>query len=118
MKKIIILVAIVFGLTVGTLTSAFALEAPGPFKINAICMSNATSYHFRIYSDTPSWHCSGEPTVGGAWSYINENDDEAAGKIKTLQLASAMGKTVHLYTQGVAHPSGQIYCRIVEFIIR
>jgi hypothetical protein len=117
MKKTVILFVIVFGLTVGTITSASAWETPGPFKINAIYMSNANNYHFRVYSSTPYWHCSGGPTAGGAWSYINENDDGAAGKIKTLQLAYAMGKTVQLYTQGVAHSSGQVYCRIVEFII-
>lgn len=116
MKKTVMLFVIVFGLIVGSLTSAFAWETPGPFKINAIYMSNATNYHFRIYSSTPSWHCSGGP-ANPAWSFINEDDSGAEAKIKTLQLAYAMGKTVQLYTQGVAHPSGQTYCRIVEFII-
>lgn len=117
MKKTVMLFVIVFGLTVGTLTPAFALESPGPFKINAIYMSNATNYHFRIYSSTPSWHCSGGPTVGGAWSFINEDDSGAEAKIKTLQLAYAMGKTVQLYTQGVVGPNGQTLCRVVEFSI-
>lgn len=111
MKKKIAVFLIAVSLCFATQVMAF--ETPGPFKISSLYISHAGNYHFRVYSNKPSnWHCHGGP-INPAWSYINESDSGAKGKIATLQLAYALGKNVHILTEKIGN-----YCHIVELMIQ
>jgi len=90
-----------------------AAEYPTPFKISSIFVSSASNYHFRVESNTGNWHCSNGPKLP-AWSYVNEADSGAKGKISALLAAYASGKSVTLVTEGVA-AGANTYCRILEF---
>lgn len=93
---------------------ASAFEYPAPIKIQAIVMSSAKNYHFRVISNNPgAWLCSNGPT-NEAWAYINEDDSGAKGKMAALLLAYSMGKTVTLTTAGV-DGGGVTYCHIFDF---
>jgi hypothetical protein len=114
MKKIMVgILFLISGLLVGTANSA---EYPGAFHISSVFLSNATNFHFRIYSDNPgSWLCSNGPR-NPSWGYINEADSGAKGKIAALLEAYAMGKTITATTIGVPY-NGSTYCQIIEFQI-
>lgn len=95
--------------------NAGAAEYPTPFKISSIFVSSASNYHFRVESNTGNWHCNNGPK-SPAWSYVNETDSGAKGKISALLAAYASGKSVTLVTEGVI-AGANTYCRILEFKI-
>ena len=93
--------------------NVYAVEYPTPFKISSIYVSSASNYHFRVESSTGNWHCNNGPK-SPAWSYVNEPDSGAKGKMSALLAAYASGKSVALVTEGVT-VGANTYCRIVEF---
>ena len=103
MKKYLRIIAIFTAITLVSGIScvwAEGPEYPAPFKIRNIKVANAGNFHFRVISDSPDkWHCHNGPT-DEAWSYINENDNGAKGKMAILMMAFALGKTVELVTEG------------------
>ncbi|PID52785.1 MAG: hypothetical protein CR972_00005 [Candidatus Moraniibacteriota bacterium] len=111
MKKL--LGVVLFCVMVMNTGTAYSLEHPAPFKISKIFVSNANNYHFRIFSDSPNWHCYGGPQ-GEAWSYIDETDSGAIEKMNMLKLAYAMDKTVEIITAGVEHSDTMMVCHIIE----
>lgn len=116
MKRIVILLCIFFVALCGSI-DVFAAETPSPVGIKRLYYSSGTTnYFFRVVSNGTGTLCANGPTVD-SWAYINMSDDGAQEKIKALQIAYVMGKTVQLYTQGVLDPSGSTYCHILAFQI-
>ncbi len=99
-----------------SISTPYALEAPGPTKIKKVYVSNGDNFHLRVFADSSDpnyWYCNNGPKGEDAWAYINQNDSGFPTKMAVLLHSFSKGHEIKVYTEGVDHAAGHM-CHIVE----